>query len=278
MLPGLLLALREGVEAALVVGILLGVLRKLERPDLIASLWYGVLTALITSALVAVGLNLAGASLEGPAEPIFEGTTLLLAAGLLTWMILWMHRQSRFMKVKLEANVRQALARESAGPGKRALFGVTFLAVVREGIELALFLVAAGLASNPGQELSGALLGLAAAVGIGWLLFTSTRRLPLSAFFRFTNILLILFAAGLVSRGIGEFIEVGWVPSFIGHIYNFNPVLQEKSLLGQVLNTLFSYNASPSLTETLAYLLYFAGLVLSIFRFQRHMPVKQAAG
>src|SRR5690242_3148376 len=102
MLPSLLLALREGVEAALVVGLLFGGLRKLQRMDHAASIWYGVLSALIASALVAVGLTLAGAELEGPAEVIFEGATMLAAAALLTWMIFWMHGQSRFLKGKIE--------------------------------------------------------------------------------------------------------------------------------------------------------------------------------
>ncbi len=278
MLPSLLLALREGVEAALVVGLLFGGLRKLQRMDLAASIWYGVFSAIIVSALVAVGLTLAGAELEGPAEVIFEGTTMLFAAALLTWMIFWMHGQSRFMKGKIEANIRQAVSGKDNSLGKRALFGVAFLAVVREGIELALFLVAAGLASNPGQELGGAVVGLAAAVGIGWLLFTSTRRLPLGAFFQLTNILLIVFAAGLVSHGVREFNEIGWIPPVIGHVYNLNPLLNQTSLFGQVMQATFSYNATPSLTEMVAYLLYFAVLVVSLLLVQRRTVTSAAHG
>ncbi len=276
MLPSFLLALREGVEAALVIGLLIGALRKLQRRDLSASVWFGAISAAVASLLVAVGLNLAGAELEGTAEVVFEGITMLFAAGLLTWMILWMQHQSRFLRSRIEADVRQAIDRPGGTPGRRALFGVAFLAVVREGIELAIFLVAAGLASNPALELTGALTGLAAAVGLGWLLFSSTRRLPLGSFFRLTNILLILFAAGMVARGVREFIEIGWIPAVVHAIYNANPILNEGSLVGQLLQALFGYHAAPALTETIAYLLYFAVLSLSVFGFQRKSVTETA--
>ncbi len=147
MVSSLLLALREGVEAALVIGILLGALRKVRRPDLNSRVWWGVISAALVSLLVAVGLRLAGAELEGPSEPAFEGLTMLFAAGLLTWMIFWMRQESRQLKGKIENNVRAAVGPDLPGGG-RALFGVAFLAVVREGVELAVFLVAAGFAAN----------------------------------------------------------------------------------------------------------------------------------
>lgn len=280
MLPSLVLALREGVEAALIVGMLLGVLRKLQREDLSSSVWWGLISALIVSALVAAGLTIAGKELEGPAEPVFEGFMMLAAASLLTWMIFWMHRQSRFLRGKIEQDVRLALGANDREQERssRAMFGVSFLAVVREGIELALFLAAAGLASNPLQELSGAVLGLLAATALGWLLFSSTRRLPLSRFFTVTNVLLIFFAAGLVAHGVGELNEVGWIPSVIGHIYDLNPFLAEASTLGQLLSAIAGYSASPSLTEAAAYLVYFAILLLAVFRLQRATPPSAAQG
>lgn len=276
MLPSFLLALREGVEAALIIGILFGALRKLQRPELAPSIWYGVISAAAVSVLVAVGLTLAGARLEGTAEVVFEGFTMLFAAGLLTWMILWMHNQARFLKQRIEADVRHAVVTPGGKGGKRALFGVAFLAVVREGIELAIFLVAAGLATNPGRELSGALIGLVVAAALGWLLFTSTRRLPLRSFFQFTNILLILFAAGLVAHGVHEFNEIGWIPAVVEHVYDLNPILNEQSTAGQLLQALFGYNANPSLTEIIAYLLYFSVLTLSVFGFQRRTLAESA--
>lgn len=265
MLPSLLLALREGVEAALMIGILFGVLRKMQRPDLSATIWWGVICAFLVSVLVAVGLTLAGASLKDPAEAIFEGITMLVAAGLLTWMIFWMHRHSRSLSGKIEQDMRRAFNRS----GERALFGVAFLAVIREGIELALYLIAAGLVSKPGQEIVGALLGLTAAAILGWVMFASSRRLPLGGFFQVTNVLLILFAAGLISRSVHEFNELGWIPSVISHFYNIGSLLDGGSLAGQVLATLFGYNPNPSLTETLAYLVYFAVLAFCVFGLPR---------
>lgn len=269
MLPSFLLALREGVEAALVVAILLGALRKLQHTELSSSVWWGVVCALLVSAAAAVGLSLAGAGLKAPYEQIFEGTTMLAAAGLLTWMIFWMQRQSRSLKGKIENEVRYAVGKT----GQRALFGVAFLAVVREGIELALFLVAAGMASNPGQEFIGALFGLAVAAGLGWLLITSTRRLPLGKFFQVTNVLLVLFAAGLVAHGVHEFNEIGWIPGVVEHLYNVGHVISQESASGQVLEALFGYSAAPSLTQALAYLLYFSILALSLIRIQRRSAV-----
>lgn len=265
MLPSFLLALREGVEAALIISILLGALRKFDRQDLSPSVWLGIISAAVLSILVAVGLTAVGASFEGRAEEIFEGFMMLLAAILLTWMIFWMHKQARFLRSKIENEVRQAVNRT----GRGALFGIAFLAVAREGIELALFLVAAGLASDAGSNLLGAAFGLAGAVALGWLLFSSTRRLPLARFFQVTNILLILFAAGLVAHGVHEFNEAGWIPAIVENVYNINPIIDDKSTLGLMLTALFGYNGNPSLTEMIAYLTYFSVLLLTTLRLPR---------
>jgi high-affinity iron transporter len=138
MIPSFLLALREGLEAALIVGIVLGALRKTQHEELKTTVWWGTASAIVVSLVAAVILYLVGVSFEGKAEEAFEGITMLLAAGVLTWMIFWMHYQSQNISASLEADVRQAARQHS----KRALFLVAFLAVVREGIELALFLTA----------------------------------------------------------------------------------------------------------------------------------------
>src|SRR4030095_16328615 len=147
MLPTYLLSLREGLEAALIIGIVLGAVGKIRRTDLIPAVWLGALSAVIVSMLTAIVLTSFGLSLEDPGEAIFEGITMLIAAGILTWMIFWMGKQARFMKRELEAGVNKA----DASPGRRAVFGLAFVAVVREGVELALFITAAFFAANPGQ-------------------------------------------------------------------------------------------------------------------------------
>jgi len=142
---------------------------------------------------------------------------------------------------------------------------LAFLAVLREGVELALFLTAAAISSGERQTLIGALFGLATAGLLGWVLFASTVRLDLKRFFQITGILLIFFAAGLVAHSLQVFNELGWIPAGIQHVWNLNPILNDQSAVGQVLATLFGYNGSPSLTEVLAYLIYFGVVGLGLW-------------
>jgi high-affinity iron transporter len=259
MLASFLLSVREGLEAALIIGIVLAALRKMGRTSLNPAIWRGVLAAVGISLLAGLALTWVGAEFEGRAELIFEGTAMLAAAVLLTWMIVWMRRQSATLQKELENGVRQAAAR----PGnQRALFWLAFLAVGREGFELVLFLVAAKMTSDVLQTTLGAVLGLVAAIALGWMLFASSKRLSLRQFFKVTNILLVLFAAGLVAHGIHEFNEAGIIPSVIEHVWDLNFILNEKQIVGQLLTALFGYNANPSLTEIMAYMAYFIGLGL----------------
>jgi high-affinity iron transporter len=259
MLPSYILSLREGLEAALIIGIVLGALRQMRRRDLSAAVWAGAISALVVSTAAAVLLTQLGLELKDPAEAIFEGLTMLLAAGILTWMIFWMARQSRHIKAEVESGVQQA-----SRAGKRGLFFLAFIAVLREGVELALFLTASVFASDARQTLLGALLGLGTAILLGATIFATSVRLDLRRFFQVTGFLLILFAAGLVARGVGELVEVGWLPAFIEHIWNLGGVVSEESVLGQTLGALFGYSASPSLMQALAYAAYFGAVLLGL--------------
>ena len=276
MLPSFLLSLREGLEAALIIGIVLGALQKIRRTDLAPALWMGTFAALGISILTAVLLTLFGMSLEETAEQIYEGVTMLLAAGILTWMIFWMSGQAKNIKTELEEGVNKA----AATTGKRAVFGLAFLAVVREGVELALFITAAFFAGNSENvttniilTLTGVVLGLGTAVLLGWSLLAATARLNLRRFFQITGYLLILFAAGLVAHGIHEFNEVGWIPSIIEHVWDVNTVIDETSVVGELLKTLFGYNGNPSLTEVIGYFVY---LVVAVFFFTRTTTAQPA--
>lgn len=273
VLPSFVLSLREGLEAALIIGIVLGALRKMQRSNLVPVVWIGAISAGVISLITALVLQSIGASLEGPAEAIFEGLTMLLAAGVLTWMIFWMRKQSRSIKTNLEADVRRATLQTGARP----LFLLAFLAVLREGIELALFLTAAALATGAQATLWGALLGLAGAFILGWLIFAATVRLDLRRFFQVTGILLILFAAGLVAHGVHEFNEVGWIPAIVEHLWDVNFLLDENSIVGQLAKALFGYNGNPSLTEVLAYLVYFAAIALGLRRRATPLPVSPSS-
>jgi len=268
MLASALLALREGLEAALVIGIIVGALYKLNRERLIPAVWLGAAAAGLSSLLIAFGLYRIGLVLEGPAGKIFEGATMLLAAGVLTWMIFWMKRQSAGMKNAIEAEVSAANGRAPF----LSLFFLAFLTIIREGVELGLFLTAAAFTAGAPRALTGAVLGLGLAAILGWMLYTSSVRLNLGRFFNITSILLLIFAAGLVAHGVHEFNEVGWIPAVIDPIWNINHILDEKSALGETLNALFGYNGNPSLTEALAYVGYVAVIVLAL----RTMSAPQA--
>jgi high-affinity iron transporter len=271
MLPSYLLALREGIEAALIIGVILGLLKKIDKSELIPVVWTGAGTAAVVSILVGAVLNLVGASFEGAAEEAFEGITMLVAAGLLTWMIWWMYHQARNFTDKLKQDVALA-ARNS----KTALFGVAFLAVVREGVELAIFLTAASFTTSAQDTLIGAAFGLITTAILAWVLFSSLVKLNLSSFFRVTGILLILFAAGLVAHGVHELNEAGWIPSVIDHVWDVNPILDEKSFAGEILKALFGYNGNPSLTEVATYLGY---IIFVVFGFRRQqMNTAKAVG
>lgn len=279
MLPTYLLSLREGLEAALIIGIVLGAVSKIRRNDLASTVWLGALSAIAASVLTAIILTSFGMSLEDPGEAMFEGITMLIAAAILTWMIFWMGKQARFLKSELEAGVNKAVA----SAGKSALFWLAFIAVVREGIELALFIAAAFFAGTTSgvngeiiQTLVGTILGVGTAALLSWTLFATTVRLDLRKFFQVTGFLLILFAAGLIAHGVHEFNEVGWIPSVIEHVWNLDTVVSQSSLLGQLLQTLFGYNSTPSLTEAMAYVAYIV-VVTFLWRRESSAPVKATA-
>lgn len=269
MLAAALITFREGLEAALIVGIVLGYLKKTGHIDRQRSVWWGVAAAIAASLAAALGLQAVGARFESRAEQVFEGVTMLLAAGVLTWMVFWMQAQGRRIKGQLEEEVRQAVATKQSW----ALFSLAFLAVVREGIETVLFLSAAVFASSPGQTLTGGLVGLTAAIVVGWLLFAASVRLDVRRFFQVTGVLLIVFAAGLVAHGVHEFQEAGLLPIFIEQVWDTNPILDEKGTLGSILKSLFGYNGNPSLLEVLTYVGYYVVIGLAT---RRRKPAAEA--
>lgn len=247
-----LIALREGLEAALIVGIVLGYLQKTGQRAGQRYAWAGVLGAAVVSGALAAAIQAVGAELEGPAEQIFEGTTMALAVIVLTWMIFWMHSQARSLKSTIEARLHAVVG---AG-GKWGLAAVAFAAVFREGVEMALLLSATAFSSQGSSALLGIGIGLGLAALLGYLIYASTMRLNLRQFFQVTSILLLLFAAGLLARSVLEFQEAQVLPTLQEHLWNTEFLLQEGSLPGQILKTLFGYTSQPSLESVLAYALY----------------------
>jgi high-affinity iron transporter len=264
MIAALLIAFREGLEAALIVGIVLSYLKRMGYRRQ-AAVWWGVASAVTVSVVAGVALQALDVAFEGRGEQLFEGITMFLAAGVLTWTIFWMQRQARSIRAELETGVRQAVT-----SGNRwALFALAFVAVVREGIETALFLTAAAFSATPAQTLIGGGLGLALAVAVGWLLFVVSVRLDVRAFFRMTSVLLILFAAGLVAHGVHELQEASLLPVIVEHVWDINPTLDENSMVGSILKALFGYNGNPSLLEVVSYVAYYLVIGIAIGLGQR---------
>jgi high-affinity iron transporter len=270
--PSFLLSLREGLEAALVVGIVLSIVHRLGARSFRRAVWAGVAAAVAVSLAAGFGLNVLGITLEGRAEPIFEGSTMVLAASVLTWMIFWMGRQGRQLEAGLEASVRAAVTRGS----QLGLFWLALVSVLREGVELALFLTAASLLGSPGSQWLGSLLGLAVAVVGVSLLFAGGRRIRPRLFFRVTSVLLLLFAAGLVGRAVHELQEGGILPVLVANVWDLSGLLNEKGPVGALLQGLLGYNANPSLLEVIVYTAYV--LAMGALHFARLVASQRLRG
>lgn len=259
-LAAVLIAFREGVEAALIVGILVGYLKRIGRSDRAPLAWIGVAAALALSAALALMMNRVGATLETPYEQLFEGTTMLIAVAVLTWMIFWMRYQARFMKRELEARVQNVI---SAGASV-SLVSLSFLVVFREGIETALFLAANAFAADGVSTLFGALFGLLLAACVGVAIYALAVRLNLKLFFEVTSIFMVLFAAGLLAHAVGEYQEIGILPVLTSPAWNTGALLSNESVLGSILSSLVGYNDQPSILEVVGYIFYWVVIVLGI--------------
>jgi len=255
-LSALILSLREGVEMALVVGIVLAYLGQVGAHGARRWVWAGALAAAGVSLLALGILNALNAEFVGATEQIFEGTTMLLATVFLTWMVFWMLRNSRYLKSELQRGVQSVLERGGAAWG---FFFLVFFAVVREGVELALLLFAA-----PGAgKVVGSLVGLALAVGVGVLIYAFGRRIDLRTFFKVTTVILILFAAGLFAHAAHEFAGAGLLAPIEGPLlWSTRAWLPEESGLGSILRALLGYADSPHAIEVVAYFAYFVGVWL----------------
>lgn len=252
------IALREGIEAALIVSIVLAYLKQLGATDRSRLVWWGTLLAVVISAAIGTAIFAADAEFEGVTEEVFEGVVTLAAVGVLTWMIFWMRRQGARIRSELHEKVETALV-----TGGLALAGLAFFAVLREGIETALFLFAAangtaveGAAVTAGTQLIGAALGLALAIVLGVLLYRGGIRMNLRSFFRVTGWILIVVAAGLFAYGLHELQEAGWIPLLEAHAFDVSGSLADDAGAGAILRGLIGYNADPTWLEVAGWLGY----------------------
>jgi high-affinity iron transporter len=258
MITGLLIGLREGVEAALVVGILVACLARTGNASHLPKLWTGVAAAVVGSGAVGALLFLTVGGLAAPYEQLFEGSLMLLAAGFVTWMLFWMRTQAHSIRHDLEDQV----ARTLRDGGAWSLVLLAFVSVAREGIETALFLygqVAAADAAageSPASVLLGAAAGLGLAVVVGIGVYRGSRRLNVGAFFTWTGVALVLVAAGLMSRAVHELVEAGLVTFGTQTAFDLGGVLSDREGPGQFLHAALGYSAAPELTTLIVYVAY----------------------
>ncbi len=257
------ITLREGLEAALIVGIVLAYLGRIGARRGARYVWWGLGLALAVTGVTGGLVGALALRLEEDALELFEGGAMFLAAAVLTWVIFWMKRQAASFRLHLQAQVDRALA---AGNGL-ALGLLSFTAVTREGLETVLFLTGgAGMASSPTAYWLGAALGLLAAAGLGYLAYAGTARLPLQAFFSVSGLLLIVFAGGMVINGIKEFQEVGLIPPLVKPVWDTYALIPDTSVLGRFLSSLFGYDPTPSLMQVLAHWAYLVTVTVLFLR------------
>ncbi|MHA7306622.1 iron uptake transporter permease EfeU [Arthrobacter sp. TMN-49] len=251
MLATLVIGLREGLEAALIVGMIAAFLRR--NGSSLKHMWLGVGAAVLLSAVVGIALELVSAALPQQQQEAMETVIGAVAVVIVTFMILWMSKNARSMKSTLEAHAGSALK----GGSVLALAGMAFLAVLREGIETAVFMVAAFQSSlNPLSAGLGALLGLAIAAGVGFLLFRGAIKLNLAKFFKATGVFLVFVAAGLVMKSLRTAHEAGWLNIGQDATVNLTWLAPNGSARAAILTGVFGIPNDPRVVELLGWALY----------------------
>jgi high-affinity iron transporter len=272
---GLLTGLREGVEAALIVSIILAYLARTGNARHAGKIWLGTIAAIAVSVAVGLILFLTIGGLKEPAEQIFEGSAMLLAAAVVTWMLFWMRRTAASAKGDLQASVDRHLVEGSIW----GLAVLAFTAVIREGIETSLFLMAQAQAAtqadgNAFSTLLGALIGLIIAAALGYGFYKGARVINLRTFFQWTGVALIFIAAGLLSHAIHEFIEAGVISFGTAAAFDISGFLSHDDGLGQWLRAIFGYSADPEWITFAAWLVYIVAVLVAYLRPVRPRPVE----
>ncbi|MET4225194.1 iron uptake transporter permease EfeU [Oerskovia enterophila] len=262
MFANFLIGLREGLEAALVVSILVAYLVKTGRRDLLPYLWLGVGIAVAVSIGFGAALTYGPQGLTFEAQEAIGGTLSIVAVGLITWMIFWMGKTARHLKTDLQHKLDDAVA-----AGKWAVVVMALLAVGREGLETALFLWAGAQATGTTTKpLLGAVLGLVVAVLLGWAVYRGAVKLNLRVFFAWTGLFLIVVAAGVLSYGVHDLQEAGILPGLHNLAFDVSAQIPPSSWYGTVLKGVFNFSPATTWLELAAWWLY---LVPTLFFFVR---------
>jgi high-affinity iron transporter len=260
MLSTFLIALREGLEASLIVGIFVAYVVKTNRRQLLKPLWIGVGISILLSLAVGAVLSFTSAQLTDQSKQIFAGATSFAAVALVTWMVFWMKRTARTLKNELQGKVDKALL---AGPLALAL--AAFFAVAREGLETALFIYSNFQAVAERAPVTiGLITGLASAVALGYLIYSRSIKMNLGKFFMITGVALIVIAAGVFSYGVHEFQEVGWLPGPDAFIWDVTHWIAPDSILAALMGGTFGFDTTTSYLQFVIWGAYLA-ITLAIY-------------
>ncbi|MGN6633896.1 MAG: FTR1 family iron permease [Oryzihumus sp.] len=258
MLASFLIMLREGFEAALVIAILYAYLRRSGRTELLGPLWAGIGAAFVLVLALGVAVHLGMDELVGVARQRAFAATMFLAAGVLTWMIFWMRQHSRAMKGELEGSMHHAI--DARSNVKVAVVAAAFLAVLREGFEATLFLIATATQESGENVLLGGIAGLVVAGALGWMVVVGGKRLPMKQFFTVTAWVLVMFAAGLLARAMMFLQSTGDLGIVLDNVYDLTSVhwLTQDSEVGRFLAAMFGWDPRPSIEQVLVWVGYVA--------------------
>jgi len=261
MLANLIIGFREGLEAALIIGILAAYLVKLDRKRELSKLWAGVVSAILVAVAVGVILGVVVENVPAGTNELIAGITSIIAVGFVTWMIFWMAQQSKALSKDLREQVDHA--QKSAW----AIAGIAFLAVIREGIETSVFLWSSSRAAGADTlPVVGALIGFAAAAILGFAIYRGAVKLNLSKFFSYTGAFLILVAAGILCYGIHELQEIGLITFMTATSYDISGLIPENGVIDTFLRGTISFRSSPSQLESLLWFAYLIPTALLYFR------------
>lgn len=252
MLVPFLIMLREGVEASLIVGIVASYLVRTERRHWLFAVWSGVALAVLLCAAIGLGLTIINADFPQRQQELFEAVIGVLAVFMLTSMVFWMKRAARTMKAGLQGSIDAALS--TGAHHALALVGLVFFAVAREGIESMVFLLATFEQSSGPWAGIGAVLGLAAAVAVGFAIYWGGVRLNLAGFFRWTAVFILVVAAGLLASSVRSLHEAGLWNGLQQVVFDWSHVLPQDGILGSLLAGIVGYKDTPTLSEVIVYL------------------------
>lgn len=263
MLATFLIMLREGIEAALLVGIIGSYLKQTGRNDLMKPVWLGVVLAIALCFGFGIILKVTTNEFPEQQQELFAGIIGIVAVSFLTWMVFWMKRAARSMKAEIQDKIDQVIAvDQSDSKWSLAIVGMAFFAVAREGLETVFFLLAT-FSQNIGYEAPlGAILGLIASVAVGYGIYQGGVRLNLKQFFKWSGIFILFVAAGLASSSLKAFHKAGIWNSFQDIVYDSSQILSVHSPLGTVLSGFFGYSDAPTTGQVFVYLVYLIPMII----------------